>query len=228
MKKYLLVLLVFSLVFLWCKRNDAGEIDINTINDLASLQTTITHVSEEINEWKITLEKAQDLMDQLQQKYVDLTDITQKTIENEFNDIQKVFDEKSVTSYTLPLWAKKLWMTEPKGMELNRVSSKQTYTNDTWYSSTILVYKWNYTIALQQAQFIAQKANLPLSKSFAQAQALAKVGNADYISGLDIGSLTKGVVYTNHELTDMNIDYLLSVSVDQNGTLTLEATKYKN
>jgi len=47
-------------------------------------------------------------MDQLQQKYVDLTDITQKTIENEFNDIQKVFDEKSVTSYTLPLWAKKL------------------------------------------------------------------------------------------------------------------------
>jgi len=55
-----------------------------------------------------------------------------------------------------------------------------------------------------------------LSKSFEQAQTLAKVGNIDYISGLDIGSLTKGVVYTNHELTDTNIDYMLSVSVDQN------------
>jgi secreted PhoX family phosphatase len=101
-------------------------------------------------------------------------------------------------------------------MELDKALSKQVSANASGYSSAVLTYKWNYAIAMQQAQLIAQKAHLPLSKNFEQAQALAKVGNVDYISGLDIGSLTKGVVYTNHELTDTHIDYILSVSVDQN------------
>jgi hypothetical protein len=30
-----------------------------------------------------------------------------------------------------------------------------------------------------------------VSKDFQQAQALAKIGNIDYISGLDVGSLSK-------------------------------------
>jgi hypothetical protein len=50
----------------------------------------------------------------------------------------------------------------------------------------------------------------------------------DYISGLDIGGLRKWIVYVNHELLDTNIDNLLSVSVDQDGVLTIEATKYQN
>jgi hypothetical protein len=47
-------------------------------------------------------------VNQLQQKYVDLTDTTQKTIEDQFEAIQKVFDKQSITLYGLPLWAKKL------------------------------------------------------------------------------------------------------------------------
>lgn len=56
---------------------------------------------------------------------------------------------------------------------------------------------------------------------------LAQSGDTKYISGLDTDVLTKGIVYTNHELLDMNVETLLSVSVDQEGTLTVEATKYK-
>lgn len=228
MKKYLILFLLFSVVVFWCTKKTSGEIiDVNAINDLATLQTAIIQVSEEMNASTMSMEHAQDLLDQLQQKYVDLTDITQKNIDTQFETIEKVFETQSITSYTLPLWAKKLWMTEPKWMELNKVLSRKTYVNEEWYSSTILVYKWNYTIALQQAKIIAEKANLYISKEFEKAQSLAKSGDVKYISWLDIDALAKWIIYVNHELLDTNIDQLLSVSVDQDWTLIIEATKYK-
>ncbi len=227
MKKYLFWVLLLSVVLFWCAKKTSDTIDVNAITDLTTLQNVIAQVSQEMGSGTINMEEAQNLLDQLQQKYVDLTDTTQKTIENQFSEIQKTFDKQSIASYTLPLWARKLWMIEPKWMELNKVLSKQTIVNDSGYSSTILVYKWNNTIALQQAKFIADKAHLYVSKNFQQAQSLANSGNTKYISGLDISGLTKGIVYVNHELTDINIDYLFSVSVDQYGTLIIEATKYK-
>ncbi len=227
MKKHLFMVLIFSLVFLWCTRNDVLNVDINTIADLPTLQTIITQVSEDMSAGKISMEQAQTLVDQLQQKYVDMTDTTDTTIETTFAVLQKTFDKNSLPSYTLPLWAKKLWLTEPKGMLLDKTLSTYTAMNASGYSSTTLVYKWEYTLALQQAQLIAQKASLYVSKDFQQAQALAKVGNIDYISWLDVGSLTKWIVYVNHELLETNVPNLISVSVDQEWTLTLEATKYK-
>ncbi|SRR5574344_389559 len=118
-------------------------------------------------------------------------------------------------------------MTEPKGMELNKILSKATHTNDDGYSSTILVYKGDYAAAMQQAESMAKKANLSVSKEFEKAQSLVQLGNVKYISGLDTDMLSKGIIYTNHELLDMNIENLLSISVDQDGTLIIEATKYK-
>jgi len=118
-------------------------------------------------------------------------------------------------------------MTYPQGMQLNKQLSKQIFTNETGYSSTTLIYTGSYMVAMQQAKIIAQKAHLFVSKNFAQAQSLAQIGNIDYISGLDVGGLAQGIVYVNHELLDTNIDTLLSVSVDQYGVFTIEATKYK-
>jgi len=80
---------------------------------------------------------------------------------------------------------------------------------------------------MQQAEIIAKKAKLSVSKEFEKAQTLAQSGDTRYISGLDTDGLTKGMVYTNHGLLDMNVETLLSVSVDQDGTLVIEATKYK-
>jgi len=62
---------------------------------------------------------------------------------------------------------------------------------------------------------------------FEEGQAIAQEENTRYISGLDISSLQKGVVYVNHDLLDKDIENFLSVSVDQDGTLIIEATKYK-
>jgi hypothetical protein len=121
-----------------------------------------------------------------------------------------------------------MWMILPVWMNIDMTLSQRNTLDDSWANSTVLVYTWSYDIAMQQAQLIAQNAGLLVSKNFQQAQTLAKIWNIDYISGLDVGSLTKWIVYVNHELLETNIDNLLSVSVDQEWTLTLEATKYKD
>ena len=166
------------------------------------------------------------MVNKLQQRYIDLTNTTEVTIETKFDTIQKAFEEKSVIIYWLPLRAKRIWMIEPTGMQLNTSLSKYTTQNNSG-SSTLLVYTWDYSVALQQAKIIAEHAHLYVTKNFQQAQSLAKLGNIDYISGLDLGVVSKWIVYVNHELLDANLDNLLSVSVDQNGVLTIEATKYQ-
>lgn len=224
MKKYLLLLVVFSLVLLWCQKIDIDTLDIAQILDLATLQDVIAQVSEEIEEWTISGEQAQTLVNQLQQRYVELTSTSDNGIETTFATLQKTLSEKDIVLYWLPLWARRIWMIQPQGMQLDKSLSTQSY--DSGHTSTILVYTWNYTIALQQAKIIADRAHLFVTKNFQQAQSLAKVGNVDYISGLDIGDLRQWIVYVNHELLDTNIDQMLSVSVDQNGLLTLEASTY--
>ena len=225
MKKYLLFVVLLSFVFVWCQKIDIARLDVSTITDVTTLQNSIAQVSDAMKKWTLSMDQAPSLVDQLQQKYVDLNGDTNVRIESLFATIQKTFDEKAITLYSLPLWAKKAWMIQPKGMQLDTSLSKQTYSS--WSISTTLVYKWNYTIALQQAKIIADHAHLYVSKDFQQAQALAKIGNIDYISGLDVGALSKWIIYINHELFDTNIDTLLSVSVDQDGILTLETTNYK-
>lgn len=54
------------------------------------------------------MEQAQNMLEQLQQKYVDLTDIAQKNIETQLEAMEKTFETKSIASYNLPLRAKKL------------------------------------------------------------------------------------------------------------------------
>lgn len=220
MKKYLLLFALSFLVFAGCAKYNLETLDLATITDLTSLQVVIDQVSEEINKWTLEMGKAEILVDQLQEKYVELTDVDDQGVEDKFIAIQNVFTTKSIVSYTLPLWAKKLGMTYPKGMQLEKSLCKKTS------SSLTLVYTGNYTIALQQAEIIAKKANLYVSKNFQQAQALAKIGDIDYISGLDVGALAKWIVYVNHELLDTNMDNFLSVSVDQDWVLTIEATQY--
>jgi len=228
MKKYLLLVLFFFFVLAWCQTKTVAPIDVSAINDLSSLDLAISQVYQDISSWTLSTDQALDIVNKLQQKYIDLTTTTENTIETKFETIQKKFNELSVPVYWLPLWAKRLWVTEPVGMELNKSLSTFNVVNISGYSSTVLVYSWTYDVALQQANDIAKKAHLSVSKNFQQAQSLAKLGNIDYISGLDIGSLSKWIVYTNHELLDTNVDKLLSVSVDQYWTLTIETTKYQN
>lgn len=231
-KSLILAVFVFSLALVWCQKKtvpplDLTTISISTIADLPALETIVTQVSEQLNNWTLSLYQSADFFQQLQQRYLELTPDSDVTIENTFASIQKTFDTKWFVIYSLPFWAKKLWMTEPQGMQIDKHLSTYTPMNESGYTAMLLVYKWTYTLAMQQAKIIAEKAHLYVSKNFQQAQALAKLGNIDYISGLDIGGLSKWIVYVNHELLDTNPDTILSVSVDQEGTLTIETDKYK-
>ena len=227
MKKYIGIVLLSVLVLSWCTSSDAPTIDVNAINDLSVLQTTLVAVSERIQAWTIDLEEWQHLVSQLQQKYLELTDTatTQSLIESQFDTVQHVFDQQSVFSYTLPFRAKKMWMTEPIGMTLDKTASKRYITQE-WSVSTLLVYTGEYTIALQQAKIIAEKAWLHISEVFEQWKKIVQDKVTSYISGLEIATLTDGIMYVNHDLLDTNIDTLLTVSVDQNGVLTIETTQY--
>ncbi len=224
MKKYFFLLFAFSFFVVWCAKT-MNLSEVAKITDLSVLQNVIARVSQEIEQWTISSDEAQAMVNQLQQKYLELTDGTQEDIENSFAHIQTLFDTQS-NSYGLPFWAKKLWMTEPKGMFFDKQHSQKTYVNADGYTSTMLVYTWNYTFAMQQAETIAKSANLYVSKDFERAQSLVNSGDVKYISWLDISSLSAWIIYVNHELLDTNIDYLLSVSVDQSWTLIIETTKY--
>lgn len=233
MKKYLLLVVLFSFVLFWCaprelteeKTNQITEIDITAITDLSVLQGVITQVSVAMNSWTLSLQQAEKLINQLQHKYLDLIDATNKNIEDSFATIEQRFIAQSFPLRSLPLRAKKVWLIEPQGMFLDTLASKHLSTTE--YDSTILVYTWDYALALQQAERIAQSAHLQISENFKEAQSIAQGTSVDYISGLDIAGLRKWIVYINHELLDTSIEQLLSVSVDEVWTLTIEATKYK-
>jgi len=54
------------------------------------------------------MDQAQHLVDQLQQKYVALTNSVDTGIDATFTTIQNIFNEKSISLYWIPLWAKRL------------------------------------------------------------------------------------------------------------------------
>ena len=224
MKKYLAILLIASFVVLgWCSSRSWEQFDAASITDLDTLHATLDAISGAMYQGTVSLETAQDVLDALEQKYLDLTDIPQEDIETQIARIHDVFQTQSLTPRGLPLWAKRLGLLLPQNMHLDRTQSRQSKTSDTVF--TLLVYTGEYQQAMLQAERIANAAHLYVSKDFQRAQALAQYGEVGYISGLDIDGLMKGVVYVNAELLNTAADPLISVSVDKSWMLTLELTK---
>ncbi len=121
----------------------------------------------------------------------------------------------------LPLWANRLGLSEPQGMQIDvdfSQSTSESNPND-GYNSVLLVYRGGYNQAMDQARIIASKAHIPMSKDFEDAQILAK----EY----GIESL-KGMAYMNFEMGATELPpYTLAITVDEDGTLTISATDTK-
>lgn len=220
-KLFFLLFLVVPVILSGCGR----EPQIQPVQNLVELQTEITRISDALLSGSITPEVAQELFEQLQSKY---TELTETQLLSRMNALKGIIDQQkdaAIKLGTLPTWAKDLWLTLPQRMRLNRSTSKQTRVNDSWYDSFLYVYKWPYEYALKEAMRIASGAKLFVSPEFAAAQQLTNEGKA--FTGLDTSDLTQWVVYTNHNLTDTKIDYMITVSVEADGTLTIEATNYK-
>ena len=118
----------------------------------------------------------------------------------------------------LPLWASQLGLSEPVGMALDANFSQSTSENNPGegYNSIVLVYRGSYDRAMQQAQSIANRASIPMSKDFADAQQLAR----EY----DMAVL-KGMAYMNFEIGSNQLPlYSIAITVDEDGTLTISAT----
>lgn len=221
MKKLLFLLfLAVPVILTGCTR----EAQIQPVQNLTELQTEITRISDALLSGTITPYAAQELFEQLQSKYTELTEAQLLSRMDALREIIEQQKDAAVKLGELPTWAKDVWLILPVRMRLNRAESKQTRVNKDGYDSLLYVYKWPYDYAMSEAMRIASWAKLFVSPEFAAAQQLSNEGKS--FTWLDTSNLTKGIVYTNHNLTDTKIDYMISVSVDADGILTLEATNY--
>ncbi len=218
MKKVNLIIILFLLLFLSACSNKSSK-------ELQALQGDVSTIIDRMDNNILSPEEAFTLSYQLQLRNKDL--IT-KELQKDFDKLDHTIQEKmrlekekkdaeilaqSAKNF-LPDWAIKLWISIPSNMTLDPAKTKETKLSTSWYDSITLVYKWAYEVAMQEASKIAKNANLPVSSEFASLQE-------------KLGSVIKWIVYTNHWLLDTNIEYLISITVDEDWSLTIEVINYK-
>jgi hypothetical protein len=114
----------------------------------------------------------------------------------------------------LPEWARALGLSEPRGMVLDADYSQMTsaMNPNEGFNSVLLVYTGNYNHAMAEAKRIAELAQIPLSKDYQLAVELAKTYSSTPI---------RGVAYMNFDPFVRDNDYNISITVDDDGMLTL-------
>jgi len=127
----------------------------------------------------------------------------------------------------LPDRASKLWLIVPQWLVIETPECTQTSLSGEWFDSVSLAYKGDYETAMAQAKIIADKANIQVSPEFAMAQESLSGLTNEEISQITSGSMLQWIVYSNAGLLTTNIEYLITISVDENGKLILEATNFE-
>jgi hypothetical protein len=136
-------------------------------------------------------------------------------------DSVKTATDDHTPATTLPVWARKLGLREPKNMHLIKGMSHLTSAVEPreGFNSVTLVYSGNYDTAMNQARRIARAARLPQSKEYKSLSKLARRrSHANRI---------KGIAYMNYDFSTRDTDYLIYVKVDEKGMLKLSATDMK-
>lgn len=174
-------------------------------------------IQQKLTNWEITQEQAQEM--------------TQNIWNYSMENIMRIEKQiELIDELIMPDWAKNLWLIEANWLNLDKSSSKITSLDneDEWFDSMIFIYKWDYDIAMNEAARIANLASIPLSKEFQQAKEIEK-SSPDIVNKMweDIKNSMKWIVYSNNNLTDTNMEYLISISVDEDWTLTINASNYK-
>lgn len=195
-------------------------------NENKDFQQNLSSFNSTINKVDSTFK----LMDIMQQKVEDvereraLGEISDEEAIEKLNHIHNTLGRQIASTSNvrpvngLPAWARQLKLSEPTGMELDRDYSQATSENndDEGFNSIILIYRGNYDAAITQAGIIAEKANIPMSQDYKDALMLSRK--------YDIESI-KGASYMNFEIgSDNNPKYNISITVDDDGTLTINAT----
>ncbi|MCF7835321.1 hypothetical protein K9M48_04765 [Candidatus Gracilibacteria bacterium] len=218
MKKIILLsLVVFSFVLIGCGSQKLPVDQNQDINEKIML------IQQKLVNGNISKDQAQEMIQ-------NVSNYTIKQIENaEFMEIENVLEDE-INVLGLPERAKKLGLREAEGLVLDqsasRISSKDN--PDEGFDSVILVYKGDYQKALDEASNIALEANIPLNKDFQKAKEIEEK-SPDIINQMsdEFKDSMKGIVYSNYDLIQTNIEYLISISVDGEGTLVIDASNYK-
>ncbi|MBK9292666.1 MAG: SHOCT domain-containing protein [Bacteroidetes bacterium] len=116
----------------------------------------------------------------------------------------------------LPGWAIELGLSTPNGMQLDQAFSQITSVSnpDEGFNSLLLVYNGDYQTAMKEAERIARQARIPLSKDFQEAREISeKFGSTPL----------KGIAYMNFEPFKNDAPINVSITVDENGVLTISA-----
>ena len=181
--------------------NTMDELD-NTLDLMDSMQLQINSIEEKRTLGEISNDEA----------IIQLNRINNKL----GRQINKSSNANSLNG--MPMWAKKIGLTEPKEMFFDKEISQSTSENNQneGFNSIIMVYTGSYEEAMKQAGIIAQKANIPMSQDYKDALVLSRDYNIKTI---------KGAAYMNFEFgSDNNPRYNISITVDNIGTLTINAT----
>lgn len=188
---------------------------------------------ENLNSFTNTIDRVDstlDLMDQLQREIEKIEEdrnagnISDDEAIRRLDDIneklgRKIAKQANTSPATvLPRWAKRLGLTEPEGLAFDQDFSQSTSDRNPseGFNSVIMVYRGEYNMAMKQAEIIAKKADIPLSQDYKDALMLKKEYGIETI---------KGASYMNFEIgADDNPKYTISITVDDDGTLTINAT----
>ncbi len=173
----------------------------STLNLMDQMQEEVNNIEQDRNQGIITDEEAIEKLNEIN------------------NSLGREIAKSNNNSVAgLPRWAKRLGLTEPVGMTYDQDFSQSTSErNDIeGFNSVILVYRGSYDIAMQQSAIIAKAANIPLSQDYKDAIQLKKEYGIETI---------KGASYMNFIIgSDNNPKYNISITVDDDGTLTINAT----
>lgn len=174
----------------------------STLDLMDQMQEEVNRVEEDRDQGVITDEEAIDQLNEINNTLG--RELAKKTNDNPVSG--------------LPRWARRLGLTEPTGMSFDQDFSQSTSERNEieGFNSIILVYRGNYNVAMQQADIIAKTANIPLSQDYKDALQLKNEYGIETI---------KGASYMNFKIgADNNPKYNISITVDDDGTLTINAT----
>lgn len=216
----IIVIFISSWIFTSCKSNEQPD------QENEKIQQQLDDLTESMEDIDETIELADYLNTQLEQldKQVESGELTREQANKLAEELNKTYQREiakrsNINPATkLPPWAEKLGLSEPKGLTLDPDFSKKTSLNDPdgGFNSIRLVYRGDYGKAIKQARIIAEKANIPLSKEYAEAYEMAK----KYPSA---GNEIKGISFMNYDLSSHDIRYKISITVNAEGILTISA-----
>lgn len=237
MKKILLSLVLVWAVFLLfgCWKDKQEDFAINKVNDLADILARTSEITQEYANGKLSLEEFNTLTAQLEAKYeeiidIDFDDIDDEDIRDAIDDkFDEMKDTKKEAEFWLPKRAKDRGLSEPEWLTLDTEESNVSSVDVEWFDSVILIYNGDYDKSIQEAKKIAEKANIPVSPEFQAARDALLTMSDDQKILLDLWSedILKWIIYTNHSLLETNFDKLITISVDEEGELIIEAVNYE-